>query len=1496
MQATTVEVDDGSGFRPLSGALVPDLQPVVRITILASGSTLSRVVHTYFDGPPDAAGNVPPPSSQDLTGLFGPLGAGQSATAELDLAPGSHTLRITLRQSQGTRTFELGFLAFASGAREVFTPVYSALVTESGLTFEGGTLLLSFVPGAPLSAMSSGLNRIGLAPLDWSSDTGLVRARILNGRSPLEVGEQAAANIRPPLIAVLPNLAMMADDAIGEQMPSRLTNTYRQSANDTCKQNGNARRGCFERGGDARDELRVFRYHFYYDSFAGHRLVNHLVRDVNTPENVGLAVLDTGFGNGQNPSNIPNSAFFNFAEAPFYDRAFRRFNANGVQECRRRATDPWAACNFGFADVRDVAATDRAPHGTSVTVTAAGRAEPQAGGNAERAILGTGPHAQVRVMRLTVQIVNSEERLITWDQVATAVVGAARDPSVQVINTSLGHLAAAAPAEWVNANIEGAALNIVNFARTQGKIWVASAGNDGRCTDPSARAGANPCSLTTVVGHWPSDFAPGPGPRAATDPLILSVGNVGTSEANTGPEQLSNSSNFGPRVSVAAGGDDVVLITNDGSLATRSGTSFSSPAAAGLAAEMVYLDRNVRPANQRLTPLQIVELIEATADDLGTVATGAGVVRPNNKPADGLDLAFGHGRINVWKALLAVANRGTATNRTADFPSLPQAPVNSSTWYGFAIQSPVFDATVWINGVQVQDPQAVRPTGSGLSRDLTAYKGVESSRIIQRGVDPNGDGVLDEDPTSDVVPTGVLRGEYIATFSIQRQDLVNCQPSPCTLSLRKPGQTAADAPFWSLRLELDKMTSGQAPGVVYDDFVFEITPGDFGDAPPPWPSRLLADNGGRSLNNNLEWFGPNQDGGVQQSDLWEEGVSPEPNALAEANGPDASIDPDGTPNILRAADLDRFDQGVVFYPRTFTPGNRNGRSDFTVCVADKASTRYANVADKSLWVNGWIDWNTNGVWQEAGNEHVVDGARIFPRDWSVTGQGVSRLRENGNCATFKALFTVPAVETGELWARFRVDYGENVGRNDPRPDNNRRDWRSDPSLRDPSLATNQPQPAGQGKGYTQGASRFGEVEDYLLGTDYGDAKDTPYPTKHASRGGYSLNFNQEWLGPDADYANATREVDGCDTTTAEEDRVPNLGGSCTGKNQDGKEDGATVPAQVAPGEEIVVEVTVSSQIDTRGYANRGPGGQNSAGVQTLQPNCTLGAIGDADDTPVVHRGLGRYAAWQKEKRIFLNAWADWNADGVWGGGDEYILQHLPVDPETFGADGKYTLGEPFVDANKNGVRDQNETYTDVAGAPSRTFACRVRVPEDVARNKEFFWRFRVDYGEDVAENAAVVRFAVLPEGEGRNLSLVFGGSWWGEVEDYPSIAPLTPTKGSAPSTVRPGETIHYSLMLPANPELQQPTTGWMVDQLPQLVEFAGNLACSSGNCQYDPSQFTVRWQGPLAPGETVTMNFDVRVPTSPPSCPPTIVNSAPVYDGVTVTTVMASTALVCTGE
>jgi len=105
-------------------------------------------------------------------------------------------------------------------------------------------------------------------------------------------------------------------------------------------------------------------------------------------------------------------------------------------------------------------------------------------------------------------------------------------------------------------------------------------------------------------------------------------------------------STYGPYVDLAAPGVGVWTTTMGGGYGGVSGTSFSSPLTAGVAAV-------VMSANPKLTPSQIVSLLESTAVDLG---------------GGGYDTYYGYGRVSAGKAVAAA---------TAGTPSDTQAPTVS---------------------------------------------------------------------------------------------------------------------------------------------------------------------------------------------------------------------------------------------------------------------------------------------------------------------------------------------------------------------------------------------------------------------------------------------------------------------------------------------------------------------------------------------------------------------------------------------------------------------------------------------------------------------------------------------------------------------------------------------------------------------------------------------------------------------------------------------------
>jgi len=154
---------------------------------------------------------------------------------------------------------------------------------------------------------------------------------------------------------------------------------------------------------------------------------------------------------------------------------------------------------------------------------------------------------------------------------------------------------------------------------------------------------------------------------------------------------------------------------------------------------------------------------------------------------------------------------------------------------------------------------------------------------------------------------------------------------------------------------------------------FTLPIADFGDAPdPPYPS-LLASNGARHNITDYEWLGLN---------VTREG--------------DAKL-----------VDQDEFDDGVEF---SALSSFSNASVNITVTVSNASSGRYSSNPENLIYINGWFDWNGDG-WSE--DEHVFSIA-LNPSTW------------DGNSKRITVNFTTGNITTSEVWARIRLDYGQNI--------------------------------------------------------------------------------------------------------------------------------------------------------------------------------------------------------------------------------------------------------------------------------------------------------------------------------------------------------------------------------------------------------------------------------------------------------------------------------------
>ncbi len=183
----------------------------------------------------------------------------------------------------------------------------------------------------------------------------------------------------------------------------------------------------------------------------------------------------------------------------------------------------------------------------------------------------------------------------------------AADNGAKVINCS-----------WGGGGFSNAEQDIINYAISKGALVVAAAGNDGS-------SGVN----------YPAAYK--------------GVLSVGATDSN---DKLAWFSNYGTNLDVCAPGVGIFSTWDTASyLSGGSGTSFSSPLTAGLAA-LVYSHF------PNYTPLQVGEQIRVNCDNIDSLNPG-------------LNYQLGQGRINAYKTL---ANSNSESVRATDFQFSDAAP------------------------------------------------------------------------------------------------------------------------------------------------------------------------------------------------------------------------------------------------------------------------------------------------------------------------------------------------------------------------------------------------------------------------------------------------------------------------------------------------------------------------------------------------------------------------------------------------------------------------------------------------------------------------------------------------------------------------------------------------------------------------------------------------------------------------------------------------------
>lgn len=173
----------------------------------------------------------------------------------------------------------------------------------------------------------------------------------------------------------------------------------------------------------------------------------------------------------------------------------------------------------------------------------------------------------------------------TWSALASAAIWAA-DRGVRVMNMS-----------FAGPSSSSTLQNAINYAWNKGALIFAGAGNSSTSTPYYPAAGQN----------------------------VIAVSGT------TSTDSLASFSNYGTWVDISAPAASILTTTNGGGYGSVSGTSFSGPIAAAIAALVIG-------TNPSLTNVQVEQILKDNADNLGTA---------------GFDPYFGYGRVNAYKSVLA---------------------------------------------------------------------------------------------------------------------------------------------------------------------------------------------------------------------------------------------------------------------------------------------------------------------------------------------------------------------------------------------------------------------------------------------------------------------------------------------------------------------------------------------------------------------------------------------------------------------------------------------------------------------------------------------------------------------------------------------------------------------------------------------------------------------------------------------------------------------------
>lgn len=403
-------------------------------------------------------------------------------------------------------------------------------------------------------------------------------------------------------------------------------------------------------------------------------------------------------------------------------------------------------------------------------------------------ILGTSRHAKFRPIKISTETLGicSNDRTIGCDfntdcpvgtgscdtdisvtSYLSAMFAALADenaPNLKVVNVSLGEGKAI-----TDETQRAAASRIIGASLSRliggGRVVVLAAGNDHRNTSGTLMASLGPSrtvdrSVSSNVLDKGLIVASGTALPTisildilalALDPLSKPVpifdGNV---------EGAYKSGNYGPNISVSAPGEYVPVLAGDlVNFLLMDGTSFSSPYIAGLAAEMFTLDPT-------LTNVEVVKIIEATVDDLGDTRA---------------DNIFGHGRINLWKAILTTLNRKDTEN---------------PNWLGINLRWGVIGVPeqIFIGGKEVPDILGARVP------DLAQVLGDN----------------LREVPNANIFPAAA-----VTKFSFETTEITNATGGVALIEAKESGR-----PIYQIPVRISDLLNTRPVDSTIDDFVVTL--------------------------------------------------------------------------------------------------------------------------------------------------------------------------------------------------------------------------------------------------------------------------------------------------------------------------------------------------------------------------------------------------------------------------------------------------------------------------------------------------------------------------------------------------------------------------------------------------------------------------------------------------------------------------------------------------